>query len=424
MPLQDISKLIGIQDVKILGIHYIRESTGEIREFQVQLEPLEPKQHCPCCGSTNVTKKGKNGHRKVSHLKMGIVPCVLIVANAKLQCNNCLVIYSYTYNFVEGKERYTKLLKASVYEIAIGSTVEHSATITNIPYSTAERFFKEMATIVAGDTLEIVQAKASESRKLVLGLDDFAIRKGHNYNTGFHDLRGESLIGIAEGRTLLELSVYMDNNPLIANLKPFAIVLDLARGYHTFASTYFPNAIRVADRFHVNGYIIDALNEIRRRIGQKLDTASRTDLNRHRHLLNKRNEDLNPEQLKKLNALLNLSNELACAYSLKEQLITWYDCSSDYVSARIGFKRWLDNGHKMEIPEIETALKTFENWQDEILNYHKCRFTNGIVEGRNGKIKSIQRRHYFLRNRTFYEALCIIECNREIAREQFSLAVA
>lgn len=421
MQLHDIAKLLGLQGVRILSNHYIRANDGDIEEVQIHLEPLTPKQSCPCCGSDDVIKRGSNGHRKINHLKIGITPCVLIVPSIKLECKTCSATYSHTYAFVEGKEQYTALFKAHVYEIAVGSTVEHSAFVTQTPYSTAERFFKEIAQKVVQCTMEKVQKQASETPKLIMGLDDFAIRKGHNYNTGFHDLRGESLIGIAEGRTLEELGSYMEKNPQITALNPFAIVLDLARGYHSFAATFFPEAIRVADRFHVNGYIMEALNEIRRRVGRDLDTASRTNLNRQKHLLNKRNDSLNAEQLEKLKTLLDYSDELAYAYDLKEQLIDWYDCSFNYQSACYGFKRWLANGHKLGIPEIENALKTFENWQAEILNYHKCPFTNGIVEGRNGKIKSIQRRHFFLRNRIFYETLCFIECNRAVAREQFKL---
>ena len=40
------------------------------------------------------------------------------------------------------------------------------------------------------------------------------------------------------------------------------------------------------------------------------------------------------------------------------------------------------------------------------------RFTNASVEGRNNKIKAIQRRHYFTRNRKYYEARIFLECNK------------
>nr|WP_234405652.1 transposase [Paenibacillus sp. IHBB 10380] len=34
--------------------------------------------------------------------------------------------------------------------------------------------------------------------------------------------------------------------------------MDLAKSYHTWIKECFPQAIRIADRFHVHGYIIEA----------------------------------------------------------------------------------------------------------------------------------------------------------------------
>ncbi|TYR80508.1 transposase [Priestia megaterium] len=51
-----------------------------------------------------------------------------------------------------------------------------------------------------------------------------------------------------------------------------------------------------------------------------------------------------------------------------------------------------------------------KNWQEEICNYHSLRFTNAVVEGKNNKIKALQRRHYFTRNPNCYKqriSLCL-----------------
>ena len=402
----------------------LRIDCGLEDEVHVHVEAETYEQNCPCCKSAHTVRNGKDGYRRVRHLPISGKKCLLIAPKVRLECKTCGATYAYEYTFVSGKQRYTKAYKAHLYEMAIGSTVKHTAEITQTPYSTTERLFKETITYLAPVTKEHVQGQALNSAKLILGIDDFAIRKGHNYNTGIHDLRGESFLDIIEGRTLSELRLHMENNPLIALLKPFAIVMDLAQAYHTFSKEFFPEAIRVADRFHVNGYIMDALNEVRRRISKELAPQARLNLKRYKHLLNKRNDSLTDAQQSQLDILLSYSDDLKSVYELKEQLIVWYDCSANHQVAQVGFQRWLDIGRSFCIPEIDKALKTFANWRIEITNYHLCRFTNGIVEGRNGKIKSLQRRRFFVQNRTFYESLIILECNKEIAQEQFRRIVS
>ena len=422
MQLQDIAKILGLQGVQVTTIKLINEEKNgleTLKEVEVWLSPLEERQICPCCQADQIVLNGNDGNRRIHHLKLGATPCVLIVPRVRLKCNDCQATFGHTYTFADGKEQYTIMMKAHVYEIAVGSTVQHTVAVTGIPYSTAERFFKDAALIIARCTGQQAQKQALESEKLILGIDDFAIRKGHNYNTGIHDLRGESLLGITKGRTLEELDEYMAKNPQIKELKPFAIIMDLAKSYHSFAIKYYPDAIRVADRFHVNGYALEPLDGIRKRVSKDLSPQARRHLKRKSRFLRKRYDSLTKPQQDELAKLLSYSDDLNAAYWFKEQIIDWYDLSTNYASAKIGYQRWLERGLALNIPEISHALKTFVSHQQEILNYHRCRFTNGIVEGRNGKIKSLQRRHFFLSNRSFYEALCIIECNRELAHEQF-----
>nr|WP_225941972.1 transposase [Sporosarcina limicola] len=71
-----------------------------------------------------------------------------------------------------------------------------------------------------------------ESNQLVLGIDDFAIRKGHTYNTGLHDLRGDTFLDVIPGRKLEDLRAYYQEHPHWMNLQPVAVVMDLAKAYH------------------------------------------------------------------------------------------------------------------------------------------------------------------------------------------------
>lgn len=128
--------------------------------------------------------------------------------------------------------------------------------------------------------------EAKEISNLVLGVDDFAIRKGHTYNTGIHNLKGETMLDLLPGRTLNDLRAYANAHPNSLLLNPKAVVMDLAQAYHTWISECFPRAIRIADRFHVHGYVIDSVQEVRKTVQPTLSPRARAYLKAHHRLLN------------------------------------------------------------------------------------------------------------------------------------------
>ncbi len=97
--------------------------------------------------------------------------------------------------------------------------------------------------------------------------------------------------------------------------------MDLAKSYHNFAKEVFPNAIRIADRFHVNCYITDALYAIRKRISKTLPIRQAKELKKNKNILERRNDSLDQKEQILLNTLLKCLTELKQAYWFKEKLI-------------------------------------------------------------------------------------------------------
>lgn len=60
-------------------------------------------------------------------------------------------------------------------------------------------------------------------------------------------------LDLLAGRKLKDLRAYAGQHPDFPALKPKALVIDLAQAYHTWIRECFPQAIRIADRFHVHG---------------------------------------------------------------------------------------------------------------------------------------------------------------------------
>ena len=71
-----------------------------------------------------------------------------------------------------------------------------------------------------------------------------------------------------------------------------------------------------------------------------------------------------------------------------------------------------------EMPEFKEFLHTFIHWRVEILKYFDYWITNGFVEGKNTRIKTIKRRGYGYRNLGNFR-LRILATNSKGARSEF-----
>ena len=71
------------------------------------------------------------------------------------------------------------------------------------------------------------------------------------------------------------------------------------------------------------------------------------------------------------------------------------------------------------LPGFKELLHTLTNWREEILNYFDYPITNGFVEGKNNRIKTIKRMAYGYRNMDNFR-LRILATNSKGARSGFS----
>ena len=417
MHLHHINDLIQLQDVTVSNYHISEDNV-----LVLSLCPTKSKQPCPCCHTQAfvICKGSRQKLRQVRHLRCFNRETILLIPMKRLFCKQCEVSFTYQYAFLTGKTRYTNDYKRELSKPLVGTTVKQLTDTFKVPYSTGERFIKQHLAHLIPSIQRKVIAAAQGSTRLILGIDDFAIRKGHTYNTGFHDLRNGNLLTLVMGRTYQTLIQNQGLMKQLKELKPYAVVMDLARSYHKFVAEVFPDAIRIADRFHVNRYLTNALQAVRRRISLSLTPESRKYLKRNKNLIGKRYDSLSEKEERKLGKLLSYSKELTEVYTIKESLINWYELSDETNSYR-RLIQWIDRAKALNIPELTEALKPFENWTEEISNYHKCRYTNGSVEGRNNKIKTLIRRSYFLPNRTIYENRILLECNERFFIDELSV---
>ena len=84
---------------------------------------------------------------------------------------------------------------------------------------------------------------------LVLGIDEHFFTRRKGYATTFCDLKNHKIYDVVLGRTELSLDAYLQR--LEGKSQVRVVCVDLASTYRSIARKHFPNAVIVADRFHV-----------------------------------------------------------------------------------------------------------------------------------------------------------------------------
>lgn len=91
----------------------------------------------------------------------------------------------------------------------------------------------------------------------VVGVDEFALRRGHTYATLLCDLERGRPIDVLPGREAAELAEWLRRHPSVE-----VIARDRASAYAQAAAIAAPQAVQVADRFHLVRNVTEALKEV------------------------------------------------------------------------------------------------------------------------------------------------------------------
>lgn len=139
----------------------------------------------------------------------------------------------------------------------MSGTMEHY--VLTVGSNAAAHLLKLTGVEVSGRTLLRVvdHGEADTPTPRVVGVDDFALRKGRTYGTVLVDLEKGKPIGILPGRNKEPLQGWLKDRPGIE-----IVARDRASAYADAATEGAPQAIQVADRFHLVKNVTEALKEV------------------------------------------------------------------------------------------------------------------------------------------------------------------
>jgi transposase len=117
------------------------------------------------------------------------------------------------------------------------------------------------------------RSRGGRPRKLgrVIGIDEYARRKGHRYNTLIVDLERGQPIATFQGRRAEDVIAWLQSRPQAERDRVEVVVLDMSKTYFAAIKDVFGEQVHVIDRFHVIQQAVSALDEVLRAVQKQLD---------------------------------------------------------------------------------------------------------------------------------------------------------
>lgn len=235
-----------------------------------------------------------------------------------------------------------------------------------------------------------------------VAIDEFAIRKGHIYQTVVYDLVSERVVFVGEGRASECLDRFWTRLKS-SGAKVKAVAMDMWPAYINAVTNNLPEAEIVFDRFHVTKKVNEALDQVRKGIyREEEELGLRKVVKGSRWLILKNNDNLNSKkQRDQLTEALAMNKPLAEAYYLKEDLRQLWDQSS-YKKAQSFLAAWLKRALNSCATAIHKLAKTIAAHRSGILNWFLHPISTGPLEGINNKIKVLKRKAYGFRDMEYF----------------------
>jgi transposase len=236
-----------------------------------------------------------------------------------------------------------------------------------------------------------------------IGVDEIAIRKGHDYRIVVSDLdRGRPIWVGGKGRTEADFDLFFSVLGAKKTARIQLAAMDMWKPFRNSLKRNAPQARVIFDKFHIMRHLSDALDEIRRSEYRRLAGKDKSFIKGQRYTLLSHRENLSRDGRASLRKLLKANKRLNTAYLLKESFGQLWSYQSEFW-ARAFFERWRQSLKWQRLKSYEKFAAMIERHWDGIASY--CRPENkvslGLVEGLNNKIRVLQRRAYGYRDEEY-----------------------
>lgn len=174
--------------------------------------------------------------------------------------------------------------------------------------------------------------------------------------------------------------------------------MDMSHAFYSAVKQELPHVDVVFDHFHVMKMMNTALDDIRKEQQKICGNV----LKGERFLFLKNYDSLDVNGVERLNTLLGANEPLFVAYTMKEQLRSFWT-QENRENAEAFLKTWCTDALIQGTQPLRKVAKALLRRSDGLLNYFKHRISNGKAEGINNKIKILKRQAYGFRDTEYFK---------------------
>jgi transposase len=321
----------------------------------------------------------------------------------KFHCTSCGKYFNQRFPGILPRRRSTELFRREVFwQHYDGICRKRLSERKGIGTATVERWFH--------DFLQRQAAKMSaEPCPRILGIDEHFFTRKKGFATTFCDLKNHKVYDVVLGRSEAALDGYFRR--LRGKEDVEVVCIDLANNYRSLIRKHFPNALIVADRFHVIRVVIHHFMATWR----QLDPQG----SRNRGLISlmrRRPDRLSDQQKRRLEVYFKHHPELGVIYEFKQKLAALLrtKCATARLCKRRLIPQLLDYIDQLRgcgIEHLEVLGRTLGSWSGEIAAMWRFTKNNGITEGFHNKMEMISRIAFGYRNFDNYRLRVRVMCS-------------
>jgi transposase len=361
----------------------------EARRVVVDLNPTRASAICSGCGETKKRIHDVKPARAWRHTDAWSLPTLVRAAPRRVRCRRCGVRIEQM-PWARTRSRFTHAFEADILRRARDSSILGVCRQLNLHWTSVMRLIKRW--------VEESAERHFRSPLRHIGIDEVSYGRGHQkVLTIVWDHDRTRVVWIGEGNELASINAFYAKLGKRRCSRLVAVTMDMWRAFISATRTHAPRAAIVFDRFHIERYLTDAVNEVRKHEFFRRGGAHRHAMRGKKFLLLTKWRHLRRRKRREVAQLLVLNKRLFKAYVLKEQFehVWTYTTERGMYEFLLRWRRLLNWSRlKPLIAFWELLMRHVAG----VVAWARLRLTNAALEGNNSRVRGLSQRAHGYRN--------------------------